>query len=141
MITAGRSWWNSIPYVAHLNYAISYENNFYNVGVPIQSCNRNYNFKQRKQKAKENVQEFSEAYLILLDQLCPSLSKEAAIAMFEGKLHKDISTALAGNRFDTLQEAIQKAQTVEVKQLRCEVHQSFAGNCTHFQIRIVRSYN
>ena len=48
--------------------------------------------------------------------------------MFEDKLHKDISAALAGDRFDTLQEAIQKAQIVEEKQFRCEVHQSVALN-------------
>ena len=83
-------------------------------------------FKQRKQKLRENVQEFSEAFLILLDQLNPTLSAEASIAAFEDKLYKDISAALAGDRFETRQEAIQKAQVVEEKQMRWEVHQSFA---------------
>ena len=46
--------------------------------------------------------------------------------MFEDKLHKDISAALAGDRFDTLREAIQKAQVIEEKQMRREVNQSFA---------------
>ena len=84
-------------------------------------------FKQRKQKPRENVQEFSEAFLILLDQLNPTLSEEASIAAFEDKLHKDISAALAGpgDRFDTLREAIQKSKVVEEKQMRWEVHFAF----------------
>ena len=40
-------------------------------------------------------------------------------------MHNDISAALTGDRFETLQEAIQKAQVVEEKQMRLEVHQSF----------------
>ena len=80
-------------------------------------------FKQRKQKPRENVQEFSGAFLILLNQLNPTLSEEASIAAFEDKLHKDISAALVEDRFDTLREAIQKAQVAKEKQMRQEVHQ------------------
>ena len=43
------------------------------------------------------------------------------IAVFEDKLHKEISAALARDGFDTLIEAIEKAQVVEEKQLQHKV--------------------
>ena len=55
--------------------------------------------------------EISEAYLILLDQLNPTLSEESVIAMFDDKLHNNISAALAGDCFDTLQEAMHLEST------------------------------
>ena len=46
--------------------------------------------------------------------------------MFEDKLLPEIGAALAGDRFDSLQEAINKAQVVEEKRIRRDADPSFA---------------
>ena len=71
---------------------------------------------QRKYQPRKHVKEFSEAFLVLLDQLNPRPSERRAISMFEDKLLPDIGAALAGDRFDSLQEAINKAQVVDKKE-------------------------
>ena len=125
--TAGRTWWNSIPDVAQLNFAELREQ-FLQRWCPdtiLQPQLQAY-FKQRKQKPRENVQEFSEAFLILLDQLNPTMSEEASIAAFEDKLHKEISAALAGDRFDTLREASRRGETNETRS--ASIFRIFKGN-------------
>ena len=126
--TAGRTWWNSIPDIAHMGYA-ELKEHFIQRLCPdtiLQPHLQAY-MKQRQQRSKESVQEFSECFLVLLEQLNPRPTEQAAISLFEDKLHKEISAALAGDRFDSLQEAIDKAQTVEEKLLRREV-----TNPSHF---------
>ena len=72
------------------------------------------------------MKEFSETFLVLLDQLNPRPSERRAISMFEDKLLTEIGAALAGDRFDSLQEAVNKAQVVEEKRIRCDADPSFA---------------
>ena len=45
--------------------------------------------------------------------------------MFEDKPLPEIGAALAGDRFDSLQEAINKAQVVEEKRIRRDADPSF----------------
>ena len=46
--------------------------------------------------------------------------------MFEDKLLLEIGAAQAGDRYDSLQEAINKAQVVEEKRIRSDADPSFA---------------
>ena len=115
--TAGRSWWNAFPGIAHMGYADLREQ-VIRRWCQTQSCTCIYKpsyMKKREQRNKESVREFSECFLVLLHQLNPKPTENAAITMFNDKLHKEISAVLAGDIFQTLQEAIDKAQTVEKK--------------------------
>jgi hypothetical protein len=125
--SAGRTWWNSIPDVDDMDYDELREV-FLERWCPdhiLQPTLQAY-IDQRKQRPREHVKEFSEAFLVLLDQLNPRPSERRAISMFEDKLLPEIGAALAGDRFDSLQEAINKAQVVEEKRIRRDADPSFA---------------
>ena len=101
---------------AYINYQ-DLQQNFLEIWCPehiLQPTLEAYVAK-RRQRRKESVKEFAEAFTNLLSQLEPPPSVQKAISMFEDRLHEDLAAALAGDRFDTLQEAIDKAQTVEEK--------------------------
>ena len=124
--SAGRTWWNSIPDVDEMNYEDLREV-FLERWCPdhiLQPTLQAY-IDQRKQRPREHVKEFSEAFLVLLDQLNPRPSEIQAISMFKDKLLPKISAALVGDRFDSLQEAINKAQVVKEKRIRHDANPSF----------------
>ena len=56
----------------------------------------------------------------------PIPSQQIAISMFADKWHKAIAVALAGDHFNTLQEAMDKALIVEGKNMRIYMEPSFA---------------
>ena len=64
---------------------------------------------------KAIAKKFTEAFTDLLSQLEPPPFVQKAISMFEDRLYEDLTVALAGDCFYTLQKAINKAQTFKKK--------------------------
>jgi hypothetical protein len=123
----GRVWWNSVHNIQELNYA-QLRNNFLERWCPesiLQPTLKAYANK-RVQGKDETISEFAESFILLINQLEPKPSERRAIIMFEDKIHKEVAAALAGDRFATLQEAIDKARIVEEKMMRRDARPSYA---------------
>ena len=121
--SSGRVWWNSVHNIQELNYA-QLRNNFLERWCPesiLQPTLKAYANK-RVQGKDETISEFTESFILLIDQLEPKPLERRAIIMLKDKIHKEV----AGDCFVTLQEAIDKARIVEEKMMRRDARPSYA---------------